>query len=634
MVSLLSPGVNVSEIDLTTVTPATSTTDGAFAGQFSWGPIQDIELVEDELALRSRYGAPNEATFVSFFTAANFLAYGNKLRLVRVAASDALNATAEDGTGSGSAGTGVLIKNEDEYEATYFSGVGDVGPFAAKYAGDLGNSLKVSICASAEAYSKTLTGTVSTDGSGNMIGVGTDFTAELEVGSIIVASTGEEAKVVAITDNVTAVLDSDFVVPLSAESVTAKWEYYNIIRFPLGSSSYVSSRSGADDEMHVVVVDEDGLFSGVAGTVLEQFALVSKAFDAKKEDGTSNYYKEVLNRTSDYVYWMDHIPAGTNFGATAQGTTFVSPGKPYTYSLSGGSDGSAVTDGDKILGYDLFQDVERVDVSLVLGGDASATVAVHLINNIVESRQDCIVLLSPPRDDVVNNPNDEAEDVITFRNNLPSSSYAVLDSGWKYQYDKYNDVYRYVPLNGDVAGLMVRTDTVREPWYSPAGLNRGQIKNVVKLAFNPNNSERDDLYLSGINPVVTFPGQGTVLWGNKTLLSKPSAFDRINVRRLLIVLKKSISRAAKYSLFEINDEATRSQFKQLVIPFLTEVQAARGLFDFKVVCDSRNNTAQVIDRNEFVAEIYLKPSRTAEFIQLNFVAVRTGVEFNEIVGQL
>ena len=244
--------------------------------------------------------------------------------------------------------------------------------------------------------------------------------------------------------------------------------------------------------------------------------------------------------------------------------------------------------------------------------------------------------MSPEAADVVNNSyyaGKEAEDTIAFRNTLPSSSYAVMDSCWKYQYDKYNDVYRYVPMNGDTAGLMVRTDTTRDPWFSPAGFNRGNVKNVIKLSVNPRKAERDILYKAGINPVVTFPGQGTVLFGDKTLLAKPSAFDRINVRRLFIVLEKAISTASKFTLFEFNDAFTRSQFRNLVEPFLRDVQGRRGIYDFRVVCDETNNTGEVIDRNEFIGDIYIKPARSINFIQLNFVAVRTGVDFEEVVGQ-
>ena len=326
----------------------------------------------------------------------------------------------------------------------------------------------------------------------------------------------------------------------------------------------------------------------------------------------------------------------TSAGGLASATYTNTSDLAQTDSLNGGRDGASSSNAEKIIGYDMFKSPEDVDVSLVLGSDADSTIAIHLINNIAEVRKDCIAVLSPERADVVNNASytgAEMDDVIAFRDALPSSSYATLDSGWKYQFDKYNDLYRFVPLNGDVAGLMVRTDNTRDPWYSPAGFNRGNIKNVVKLPYNPLKAQRDQLYKKGINPIVTFPGQGTVMFGDKTLLAKPSAFDRINVRRLFIVLEKAISTASKFTLFEFNDDFTRAQFRNMVEPFLRDVQGRRGIFDFRVVCDESNNTGEVIDRNEFIGDIYVKPARSINFIQLNFVAVRTGVEFEEVVGQ-
>jgi phage tail sheath protein FI len=287
----------------------------------------------------------------------------------------------------------------------------------------------------------------------------------------------------------------------------------------------------------------------------------------------------------------------------------------------------------------LFASAENVDISLVMtgksrGGTNGEQISNYLVDNIAETRKDCIVLTSPDKADVVNNSaEDESQDTVDFRNSLRSSSYLVIDSGYKYQYDKYNDIFRWIPLNGDIAGLCVRTDAQRDPWFSPAGFNRGQIKNVVKLAYNPDQADRDILYKNGINPVATFPGQGTILYGDKTALAKPSAFDRINVRRLFIVLEKAISTAAKFSLFELNDEFTRAQFVSLVEPFLRDVQGRRGIYDYRVVCDETNNTGEVIDRNEFVGDIYVKPAKSINFIQLNFVAVRSGVAFHEVVGR-
>jgi phage tail sheath protein FI len=330
---------------------------------------------------------------------------------------------------------------------------------------------------------------------------------------------------------------------------------------------------------------------------------------------------------------MDHPIANgaTNWGTTVSGKTFANLSSNVTISLTGGVDGTIAT-GNVISAYDLFDSTEAVDISLVISGPANESLADSLIT-MCEDRKDCIVFLSPEKSDVVNNPGSEVTDTKTYRDTLTTSSYAVMDSNWKYQYDKYNDVYRWIPCNGDVAGLCARTDLERDPWFSPGGLNRGIIKNVIKLAYNPSKTNRDDLYVKGINPIVSFQGEGTVLFGDKTLLVKPSAFDRINVRRLFIVLEKAIARAARFSLFEFNDQFTRAQFVSLVEPFLRDVQGRRGITDFRVVCDETNNTGEVIDRNEFIGDIYIKPARSINFIQLNFVAVRTGVAFEEIVGQ-
>jgi len=388
--------------------------------------------------------------------------------------------------------------------------------------------------------------------------------------------------------------------------------------------------------MHIIVVDEDGKFSnGVANTVLEKFSFVSKASDAKFGDGSTNYYVNVLNDRSRYVWWTSHVPGNSSWGSSAAGTTFDAANgqrNPFYASLSGGADGT-IGASQITTAYDYFANPASVDISLIVSGPGNSTVATHLISNIAEVRKDCMVFLSPTKTSVVDNAGSESSSVIAYRDTLTSTSYAVIDSGYKYQFDKYNDLYRWIPLNGDIAGTCARTDLERDPWFSPGGFNRGQIKNVIKLAWNPTKTERDDMYVKGINPVVTFQGEGTVLFGDKTMLSRPSVFDRINVRRLFIVLEKSIARAARSSLFEFNDQFTRAQFVNLVEPYLRDVQGRRGITDFRVVCDESNNTGEVIDRNEFVGDIYIKPARSVNFIQLNFVAVRTGVSFEEVVGR-
>jgi hypothetical protein len=555
----ISPGVNVSEIDLTTIIPVLGVSEGAYAGHFNWGPIDDIETIGDEIELVRQFGEPEDGNFVDFFTCANFLAYTNNLKVVRAANNACYNATANN--------AGIQIKNRIDYNENHDGTSNAYGYWAAKYAGTLGNSLSVSFF-----------------GSSN--------------------TTAFEA-----------------------------WTYWPYFDSAPATSEFGAAKNYANDEIHLVVVDENGEFTGVAGEVLERFSHMSKASDAMTQDGSSNYYKNVVNERSKYIWWLAHPGAATNWGTSANGTSFVEVGATAN-SLAGGTL-VGPSNGDLARAYDRFKNVDEVDVALVLTGQHNSTIVTYIINNLAEYRKDCVVFVSPRRADVVNNLDNEEEDIVDYRKNsiTLSSSYAVMDSNWKYQFDKYNNVYRWLPMNGDIAGLCARTDLERDPWWSPAGFNRGQIKNVVRLAWNPTKTDRDELYKNGINPVVTFPGEGTILFGDKTLQSRPSAFDRINVRRLFIVLEKAIARAAKYSLFEFNDQFTRAQFVALVEPYLRDVQGRRGIYQYRVVCDQTNNTPEVIDRNEFIGDIYIKPARSINFIQLNFVAVRTGVAFDEIVGK-
>jgi len=556
----ISPGVSVSEVDLTTVVPSVLTTAGAFVGISDWGPAQEITLVDSEISLVKAFGQPSTNSAVSFFTAANFLSYGNNLRVVRAVGANCKNAAV-------TSGQAVKVDNESAFQETYLSANTNVyGAFMARFPGALGNSLNVSVCSASAGFST--------------------------------------------------------------------WDYKSYFTSAPGTSDYVSSLGGSTDEMHIVVVDEDGLFSGVKGTVLETFPFVSKASDAKI-NGQSNYFKQVIFDNSNYIYAVapvDYSNTVSTWGTTSANKTFAVVTNTFQ-SLGGGND-ELPSDANIETGWDLFGNKDTVDISLVITGDASTTVQQHVIDNVVNARKDCVAFISPAYTDVVNETDSTATTNITsWLTSLGRySSYVVADSGWKYQFDKYNNVYRWIPLNGDIAGLCVFTDNVRDPWFSPAGYNRGAIKNVIKLAWNPPKTFRDTLYAAGVNPVVSFPGQGTILFGDKTLLNKPSAFDRINVRRLFIVMEKAISEASKFSLFELNDEFTRSQFVSLITPFLRDIQGRRGIVDFKVVCDGTNNTPQVIDNNQFVGDIYIKPARSINYIQLNFVAVATGVEFNTIVG--
>ena len=640
----LSPGVNVSEIDLTTIVPSVATSIGAHAGIFAWGPSSEVITVGSEVELQDRFGNPDSTNFEYWFTAANFLAYGNNLKLVRAINKDVTGGGAGANNASANGGT-VLIENDDDYDLNHSTAAAALGPFAAKYPGARGNSLRISICPSANAFSQNLDSDFGL--TANALNYLVDTTTVINVDNdgavpdandhIVprdkVSVDGGTTYVDVISVNATAiVVGTAFSANLTVGTpILRKWQYHDEFKVAPGTSDYVSNKGGSGDELHVIVVDEDSEFSDAANTVVDKYAFVSKATDAKTGSGDSNFYKEVINRTSEYIWWTGHQPGATNWGSVSS-TDFTNINTPFSASFTNGMDGTTST-ANVVTAFDEFADADSVDISLVMTGPGDQTVATHVIDNIAVTRKDCVAFVSPRRADVVNNAGSEVTDIKSFRNSLTSTSFAFLDSGYKYQYDKYNDVYRYVPLNGDIAGLCVRTDLERDAWFSPGGLNRGIIKNVIKLAFNPTKTNRDDLYSEGINPVVAFQGEGTVLFGDKTMQSKPSAFDRINVRRLFIVLEKAISRAARFSLFEFNDQFTRSQFVALVEPFLRDVQGRRGITDFRVVCDESNNTGEVIDRNEFVGDIFIKPARSINFIQLNFVAVRTGVSFEEVVGR-
>lgn len=629
----LSPGVNVSEIDLTTIVPSVATSTGGIAGNFNWGPVGEVVTISDEVNLAQRFGKPDGTNYEYWFSAANFLAYSNNLKVVRAAnTTSTLNATAN--------GSGVLIKNSDDYVANRESASNTTyGPLGARYAGALGNSLRISLCPSSQAYSANLTVTDSlranavTSGDTTINVNGNANAAANVVAGDLISVDGGTTYIRVASVNATAIITATAPGAVTVgTAILRKWQYADNFGVAPGTSSYTSGLGGSGDEMHVIVVDEDGQFSnGVANTVLEKYSFVSKASDALNNDGSSNYYKTVINNQSNYVWWLTHQPGSSNWGTTAVGKTFTNLNSPFSASMSAGADGT-IGNTEIITAYGFLANPDVVDVSLLISGPGNATVAASLIST-AESRKDAMVFLSPTKSSVVNNAGSEATSILSFRAGLTSSSYAFLDSGYKYQYDKYSDVYRWVPLNGDIAGICARTDQERDPWFSPGGLNRGIVKNVIKLAYNPTKAERDNLYVQGINPVVTFQGEGTILFGDKTLLNRPSVFDRINVRRLFIVLEKSIARAARSSLFEFNDQFTRAQFVNLVEPFLRDVQGRRGITDYRVVCDESNNTANVIDANQFVGDIYIKPARSVNFIQLNFVAVRTGVSFEEVVGR-
>ena len=661
----VSPGVSVTEKDLTNIVPAVSTTAGGIVMTAEKGPVDEITTISSEQELVDIFGKPNANNFEEFFCAANFLGYGNNLKVVRPI-TGMVNAV--------STGTAVLIKNTSDYLNTYLtdSGAGSVtniGTWAAREAGTLGNSLKVSLCSNSTAFGPhSQSGTLVNDSAaaigdttitmddGSLFQVGDilEFGDTSNVPSTDGAPSGFFYKVTSISTNTLTIARFN---PQTGQTETGglrhaivdnakvlrHWEYYFNFSAPPTTTDDVSNAGGSNDEMHIAVIDEDGSISGTAGTILETFEGVSQAHDAKDASGNSNYYPDVIYRESKFIYWIDHISTLSD-GLTKVGTTFDNTvGDAFVISntsLSGGTDDFVATNAEIATAYEKFLDAENVEIDLLICGpsqtsaDATGDTKATAVMDIATARKDCVAFISPARADVVGVANavTQTQNVVSFADGLPSTSYAVSDSGYKYMYDRYNDVYRFVPLNGDTAGLCARTDNIADSHFSPAGYSRGQIRGAVKLAFNPNQSQRDELYKARINPVVSFPGQGTVLFGDKTAQAKPSAFDRINVRRLFITLEKTISIAAKFQLFEFNDEFTRAQFRNLIEPFLRDVQGRRGVTDFSVVCDDTNNTADVIDRNEFRADIFVKPNRSINFIQLNFVATRSGVAFSEVAG--
>ena len=634
----VSPGVLVQEKDLTRIIPAVSTSIGAFAGEFRKGPINEITTISSEQELVSVFGKPDASNYEDFFSAANFLQYSNALRVVRTQNSSVSNAT--------ESGSTFVIKSLSDYVDNYADGSGSIGLWAAKTAGAWGNNLKISTCPSSTVYSSAgITVNDSSTAAGDTV-VTVSSGTSINVGDIINFGDNYNYKVLSKSTNDITIKRKDepehftasdssglFAALTDGATVTRYWEFYDLVSKAPGTSPFVTQAGGSNDELHIVVVDEDGGITGTKGEVLEVFAALSKASDAKGAQGDTNYYPTVIQNKSNYIYWMDHNASGTNWGSAAASTTYTDVTAVSNVSLSNGANGTTRTNAQLLTSYELFKDAETVDVGLIIAGKGDATHIDNLIT-IAEDRKDAVVFASPERSDVVNvsSAAAQATNVIAFFNGIRSSSYVMFDSGYKYMYDRYSDVYRYVPLNGDLAGLSARTDLIADAWYSPAGLNRGIIRGAVKLAFNPNKTQRDDLYRARVNPVATFPGQGTVLFGDKTGLTAPSAFDRINVRRLFITLEKAVATASKFQLFEFNDEFTRANFRNIVEPFLREVQGRRGITDFLVVCDETNNTGEVIDRNEFIAEIFIKPARSINFITLQFIATRTGVSFDEVAG--
>jgi hypothetical protein len=592
MATSASPAIVVKEIDLTGVVPSVTSSTGAFVGKFRWGPVQERTLVADESGLVSVFAAPDTSNAVDFISAASFLKYSNSLYVVREATDSAFNASSSHVVGIegvDSSGMVLQIRNRDHFDTLNLGVVGtsNTGSFVAKYPGELGNALAVAFCP-------------------------------------------------------------------AGDSAFGAWDYAGAFDQSAGTSPYLSSinESSTNDEMHVAVVDRTGAISGTKGTVLETFPHVSMLKGASTPDGTPNYISDVINNKSNYIwnsYFGDDSAFGSahdNFGHMIGETASVDSAQDYAVPLAGwtnakslvtlgrGTDGSAIGTGEYSTGFDLFEDVETVQVDMLIApAHANKTDGNTVVNDLVaiaKGRKDCVVTTSPDKAAITGTT--PVTSTTSFASGCTRSSYLVVDNNWFKVYDKYNDQYIQIPANAGTAGLFAGTDAVAAPWFSPAGQRRGNYLGVTDILSNPNKTQRDTLYKAGVNPIANIPGAGVILFGDKTFESRPSAFDRINVRRLFLVLERQIALAAKNVMFEFNDEFTRAEFTNIVEPLLREVQGRRGITDFRVVCDETNNTPAVIDRNEFIASIFIKPARSINFVTLNFVAVRTGVEFDEVVG--
>jgi hypothetical protein len=574
-----SPGIVVKEIDLTGVVPNVQTTTGAYVGNFRWGPAEVVTLVNNEATLVSKFASPNDDNSIDFHTAAYFLRYSNSLQVVRGVTTAAKNSYDSDTDSAASAPT---IKNLADFNGQAAARDAEKHTFIGKYPGALGNSLSVHTCPA---------------------------------------------------------MDSD--------AAFTAWTYKTSFDKRPETSDYATGKSATLDEMHVAVVDILGEFTGTAGTVLETFPFLSLALGAKNTDGASNYIKDVINTRSEYV-WLagfgDQSKFSANAGTTAtSGKSFINAVKvpvAESFTMVNGVNSAALTPTEIATGFDLFEDVDTTTVDfLIAPGMTSNTDQASVVNDLVSiassTRKDCVVTASPSRVaivDVTNASTATTNAVTSAELFTPRSSYLIVDNNYLKVYDKYNDKYIMIPASSSTAGLCAAADRDAAPWYSPAGQRRGAYLGITSTSYSPNKSQRDTLYKAGLNPVGNIPGQGILLFGDKTFMARPSAFDRINVRRLFLVIERAVSLAARNVMFEFNDEFTRAEFVNIIEPFLREIKGRRGITDFRVVCDDTNNTAAVIDRNEFIASIFIKPARSINFVTLNFVAVRTGVEFEEVVG--
>ena len=577
-----SPAIVVKEVDLSGVVPNVQSTTGAIVGNFRWGPVEEATAVDTEGTLASKFGTPTDLNAVDFLSAAYFLKYSSSLQVVRMVDSSAVNSRWPY-----NATAAAVVKNSENFNTVENSLDSDANIFIAKYPGSIGNSLAVAWC----------------------------------------PPSGDSANA--------ANWDSAF----------ENWTYKSSFDGAPRTSSFAASVNASNDEIHLAVIDQDGLISGTRGTVLETFPYVSLASNARLSDGTNNFIRSIVNNRSEYI-WMPGFGVQGSYFDSAAGTEATSGinfanallDNAVLTSLDSGANSGALGTNQYIAGFDAVSDKDTITVDfLIAPGVATRGSQIAVVNNLVSiaqgTRKDCVVVASPAREDIIGvNGSTAVTSAITTANGYTKSSYLIVDNNYLKVYDKYNDKYVYIPAASSTAGVMAASDLNAAPWFSPAGSRRGQYLGVTSLSYTPTKSQRDALYKASINPIANIPGEGILLFGDKTALSRPSAFDRINVRRLFLTIERAIALAARNVLFEFNDEFTRAEFVNIVEPFLREIQGRRGITDFRVVCDETNNTPAVIDRNEFIASVFIKPARSINYVTLNFVAVRTGVDFDEFVG--
>ena len=745
--NLASPGIVIREVDLTIgrVDPTSGST-GALVAPFEKGPVNDPQLIESEEDLLQTFGKPysTDKHYEHWLVASSYLAYGGTLSVVRSDDQNLTNAM----VGSASS---VRVKGREHYLQLGYDENDITGvTIAASSPGTWANGLKVAlidaktdqilsgisttdiavgmavtVTASGTKYGTTAAGlSTATPIDGYFTGLVSEIVGISSIGVKFINHIAADGTVEdhdyaekgtyafpasgTIGIHTAGGTASSASAPWASRAYTGQSDWFNTQQVELksgddvigyldwsqmanrpGTSSFAGSRGSRFDELHVVVIDEEGKVTGNVGTILEKHLALSKASDSEFSVGSSSYWKKFLETNSRYIFAgsapdnatdttvgfntvSNFSTSGldTDWNQPANGVTFAVTGNSsYTLSkgtlyqgaadtTSGGSlvkaeekDGAFTPGLDDIMsGYKLFENAEETDVDFILMGSANYSLSEanqlgQTVIGVAESRQDCVAFVSPYRQAFLNDTSDGTaitvndidtitDNIIKFYSTMTSSTYGVLDSGYKYMFDRFNNTFRYVPLNGDIAGTCARTSLEQFPWFSPAGTSRGAILNAVKLVYNPGKKQRDILYSNRINPVINSPGAGIILFGDKTAFGKASAFDRINVRRLFIYLEDAIAAAAKDQLFEFNDELTRTNFVNIIEPFLRDVQAKRGIFDFVVVCDETNNTAAVIDSNEFVADIFIKPARSINFIGLTFVATRTGVSFEEVIGSV